>query len=99
MKIENYREEPSSNLYTVALFDLYLPNIGLTFQNLKLNKAKKGHHYISFPSFMHSEDPETGRKIFKPYYFFSDEKQKEFERKIMDELSYLVKGGIVRNSL
>lgn len=94
IKIENYRECPEGEKH-LAFFDLYLPKITLTFRNLKLVKAKNGNHFISYPSFVESEDA-LGKKIFAKYFEFSSEKQKEFEEQIFQELAPFVRGPIQR---
>lgn len=93
MKIENYREQPQS-VYFLALFDVYLEKIGLTFKNLKLCVSKKGIHFLGYPSY--AEDQEDGSKKWFPYYSFSSEKKKDFEEKIFQELQSLVRGPIIR---
>ena len=94
MNVENYREQ-SPNEKFIALFDLYLPKIALTFRNLKLCKNKYGKHFIGYPSFLVHED-ESGKKIFGKYAEFSKERQKAFEDEIFNALAPFVKEPISR---
>lgn len=89
IRIENYREMPPTEKH-VAIFDVYLTKIGLLFRNLKLVKGKNGSEFLSYPSFMESED-EFGKKKFTRYFEFSEEKTKEFENQVCQELEPFLK--------
>lgn len=83
MNIENYREQSPVGP-VLAIFDVYVPTMGLTFKNLKLVKSKKGTTFINYPSY--SEEDEMGQKKWFPYVSFSPERKKEFETKLRKEL-------------
>lgn len=87
MKIENFREEAQGS-FAVAIFDVYWPEARLTFRNLRLGRSKKGHHFVSFPSFKveRGEKPE-----YVAYFQFSDEKQREFLNKVRTELEPFIR--------
>lgn len=91
IKIENYREQ-NGEKNIVAIFDVYLPKSTEIKRNIKLIRSQKGHHFLSYPSFSIEQD--DGQKIWQKFYEFSQEKQKEFDALILQELGSLVKGGI-----
>lgn len=88
MRIENYREQPVKGS-VVAMFDVYLDKIGLSLRNLKLVNSKKGHRFIAYPSFA-IEHPGEEKK-WTPYFAFSEERKKEFEAKLLQELTVFAK--------
>lgn len=85
IRIENYREANPADKH-LAIFDVYLPKISLVFRNMKLVKAKSGKEFLSYPSFVVSED-EYGKKTFAKTFEFSEEKTKEFETQVYEELT------------
>lgn len=94
MKIENYREQGPGS-YFVALFDVYLDKAHLRLRNMKLCVSKKGIHFLGYPSFgVEGEDKE--KKQWTPYFEFSDEKKKDFEDTVFEELGPFVRGPINR---
>ena len=93
IRIENYREQPAGT-NVVAYFDVYFPKSTEIKRNIKLIKSKQGTHFLSYPSF--SIENDNGEKVWNKFYEFSPEKQKELDNLILDEISSLVKGGIVR---
>ncbi len=94
--IENYREMPPGG-FCIALFDVYLAEIGLIFRNVKLCIGKRGTHFIGYPSFA-TEHEETGEKKWIQFFQFSPEKKVDFENKIFEEIAPFVRGPIKRFS-
>jgi hypothetical protein len=96
IEIHNLRQECELNPTTVAIFEVYLPKSQLTMRNVKLNKSKKGTHYIAWPSYVASTCEATQKKNFLPYVSFSHDRQKELEEKILDVLESMIAGALVR---
>ena len=90
IRIENYREQPPTGSI-VAIFDIYIPETTEIKRNLKLVRSKNGSHFISFPSFS-VEDEHTGEKRWYSFYEYGEFRQKQFTKKILEELSSFVKG-------
>lgn len=82
MQIENYRQQPETST-TEAYFDVYFPNSQCRYRNLRLIRGKKGK-FVAMPCFK-VETPE-GKPQFLPYVEYSEEKGKEFMRKVYDAL-------------
>lgn len=89
MKIENWKDAPQDAKF-IASFDVYLPNSTMTLRNLKLAIAKTGRHYFQWPSFCVEDG--MGNKKWVPYYEFSQEKKREFEEKLKQEIIPLMNG-------
>lgn len=83
MEIINYRDGLASDKFA-AKFDVYCPNMQVTYRNLKLIQSKKGHHFISFPSFC--EESDSGEKKYTPYIEFSKERGIKFQNEVMQLL-------------
>jgi len=67
----------------LAEFDIYIASIHLTLFKMKLVKTKTGKIFPNAPAYMVEV---AGAKKFFPYYSFSEEKQREFNEKIMELL-------------
>lgn len=87
LSIESYRESPASS-YEIATFDIYWPEIGLTFKKIKLIKNKKGAYFLGYPSYC--VDDGAGSKTWIPYFDFSENSGKEFRKVVMQELKNFV---------
>lgn len=82
MEIENLREEVvGSNLAT--LFDIYLPAAKMRLRNFRIIPGKKGK-FVSSPSFKTTD--REGNPKYIPYFEFSEEKNKEFMKKVYETL-------------
>lgn len=82
MEILNYRDvvdKPN----VIGEFDVYLPGMQLTLFRMKVVRTKTGKTFSNAPSYMVEV---AGAKKFYPYYSFSEEKQREFNEKIMELL-------------
>lgn len=82
MEIENYREELPGQA-VIATFDVYLPKMQLNLRNFRLIKSKKGHLFVTPPSF---KDKSLDGERWIPLIEFSRDKQKEFLNKILGRL-------------
>lgn len=94
MKITNYEEQPAGG-YCIGIFDVYLENMQLTFRKMKICVNKSGTHFLGYPSIPAADDG-TGNKVWIPFYEFSNEKKREFEERLFQELGSFVKGPIMR---
>ena len=87
MKILNF-QDVIGNPSVVCEFDVYL-DAGITFHRCKLICTKKGAKYVSLPNYCIKSD--DGTKKFYPYISFSENKGKEFQTKVMQELEPFLK--------
>ncbi len=96
MKILNYDEQPEGG-YCIGIFDVYLEHMHLTFRKMKICINKNGNHFLGYPSMPDPKsDPNSTQKVWIPFYEFSNEKKREFEEAVFQELGSLVKGPIIR---
>jgi DNA-binding cell septation regulator SpoVG len=85
LQIENYRQEsPASS--TAAYFDIHFPASRCTYRNFRIVRGKKGM-FVAPPSF--KKMMPDGSSTYVPYIEFSEEKGKEFMKKIYDALKEL----------
>lgn len=83
MEILNY--VVSENPPTIATFSVHIPALKLHLHKLRVMRSKKGHIFISYPSWM---EDQHGTKKYFPYLEFEIEKKKEFEAKVFELLKY-----------
>lgn len=83
MEILNYIQSQSPPV--IATFSVTIPALKLTLHKLKVMRSKKGHLFISYPSWMQED---YGQKSYHPYIEFDLEKKKEFESKVFELLQY-----------
>ena len=83
IRIENYRSENQGS--TIAIFDIYLEKLQLTLRNWKLIRTKKGQLFVSAPAFgqPHPTD-EFVKKTWIPYVEWSEERNKDFQAKVLE---------------
>jgi len=85
MQIENFREESPAST-TAAYFDIYFPQAKCTYRNWRIIRGKKGK-FISAPAFKVTMP--DGSYQFLPYIEYSEERGKEFMKKVYDALKEL----------
>lgn len=88
MEIQNFC--PCDKGSAIATFDVFAPKMQMTFRNIKLILTKKGHHFVSFPSFVVGESF-SDKKTYEKYYFFHGDLQKQFEAEILKLLEPYLK--------
>lgn len=88
MEVINYREQPRGSSI-VAIFDVVLPKMGVTFANFKLIRSKKGAFFPVGPSY--SEDAGLGKRNYHPYIRFTEERGVEFNKTLMGLLEPMIK--------
>lgn len=82
MDILNYRQ--SDNPPVIATFTAYIPAIKLFIHKLKVVRSKKGHLFISYPSYMEQQSDE---KKYLPYFEFDSDRKKEFENQVLQKIN------------
>lgn len=97
VEIHNFKDENGPNGLT-ATFELYLPNIQLTFKNLKLIISKTGKYFVRTPSFVAGEDF-GGKKDFQRVWSFPKEKEEELAKQIEEALQVYKPGITISNHL
>lgn len=75
VEIRNYKES-MLDPKVKAVFDVYIPGLQLTLRRFKLMVTKNDKIFLCFPSY--SEPGADGAPKWEKYYFFSQEKGKEF---------------------
>jgi hypothetical protein len=85
MEIGNYRELNQGAV--VAEFSA-LGN-GIYFHRMKLMRSRKGHLFLTYPSYRESKDDPNSKWI--PFVEMSAEKKADFEKKVFEALKPFVK--------
>lgn len=89
MEILNYREQsPTGNV--VAIFDLTIPALGMTFRNWKLLRSKNGHLFPVSPSF--SYEDEQGQKKWASLIEVSEKRKSDFNKAVLEALQPYLRG-------
>lgn len=87
MEIKNYRDgAQGSNI--ICIFDIWLPNVGMTLHEWKCIRKKTGGWFVSPPSFCVERD---GKKNWNNYITFSEARRIEFFDKIQEMLKGIIK--------
>lgn len=88
IEIHNYDEQPASG-NVVAIFSCYVPSAKLTFHKMKLIKSKKGHTFLSWPSYKFTDA--GGNDKYFPYVEMNKEIKEQFEKDVMKALEPFLK--------
>lgn len=94
MQIQNY-EETIGNPYVYAIFDIYHPNSTRTDYNMELCKSKAGNFYVKFPDIKSKRN--TAPKPYVRCSSYNEEKEKSFNKSIMDLLKPFLPGMEAKN--
>ena len=89
MKILNYRRQPQGS-FNLALFDVYIPALDVTWHNFRLVQSKKGHKFVQSAAF--GVDGPDGKKIWKPIISFGEHRGKEFNQQCLKLLQEFENG-------
>lgn len=87
MEVLNYREQsPSGNV--VAIFDLTIPALGMTFRNWKLLRGKNGKLFPASPSFSYEQE---GAKKWGSLIEINEKRRGDFHKAVMEALKPYLK--------
>lgn len=86
MEILNYHEQPPGGSL-IAVFSVQTQ--WATFHRIKLFRTRNGGFTIGLPSY--AEENREGKTIWHPYVEFSQEKEREFKKGILDIVKAMVK--------
>ena len=88
MEIKNYREK-NPNDKAIAVFDIWLPQMGIIFHEWKILRKKTGGWFIASPSF--ATEKSDGSKEWNSLISFSEARKKEFFDKLHELLKEWVR--------
>jgi len=88
MEVLNYREQAASGSI-VAIFDLVIPALGMTFRNWKLLRGKNGRCFPASPSYSYQD--EAGEKKWGALIEINEKRRSDFHRAVMEALKPYLK--------
>lgn len=89
MEILNYREKSASG-NIVAIFDLTIPALGMTFRNWKVLRTKNGGMFPVSPSY--SYEGENGEKKWGSLIEVNEKRKADFNKAVMDAIQPFLRG-------